>query len=98
MNMGIDTIVLWWWFQENWHVGCNICHVGGIMEIDYEIKNQKLKKMVEKKANQLKIPVDQLILNYINRGVMGEGCNEDTFKKLHSCKFLKNVSEAWGVD
>ena len=54
--------------------------------------------MVEKKANQLKIPVDQLILNYINRGVMGDGCNEDTFKKLHSCKFLKNVSEAWGVD
>ncbi len=41
------------------------------MQITYEIKNQKLKKMVEKNANQLKIPVDQLILNYINRGVMG---------------------------
>jgi hypothetical protein len=54
--------------------------------------------MVEDKANQLKIPVNQLISNYINRGLMGDGCNEDTFKKLHSRKFLKNVDEALDVD
>lgn len=68
------------------------------MEINHEIKNEKLKKMVEKKADQLKIPVDQLISNYINRGLMGDGCNEDTFKKLHSDKFLKDVDKALGVD
>jgi hypothetical protein len=68
------------------------------MELNYDIKNKKLKKMVEDKANQLKIPVNQLISNYINRGLMGDGCNEDTFKKLHSRKFLKNVDEALDVD
>lgn len=68
------------------------------MTIDYKFKNDKLKEMVEHKASQLKIPVDQLISNYINRGLMGDGCNEDTFKKLHSENFLKDVDEALNVD
>lgn len=68
------------------------------MDIDYEIENEKLKRMVENKARQLKIPVNQLISNYINRGLMGDCCNEDTFKKLHSDKFLKDVDEALDVD
>ena len=69
-----------------------------IMEINYEIKNEKLKKMVEDKANQLKIPVSQLISNYINRGLMVDGCNEDTFKELHCKEFLTEVNEALDVD
>ncbi len=68
------------------------------MDIKYDIKNQKLKELVENKADQLKIPVNQLISNYINRGLMGDGCNENTFKKLHSEKFLKEVNEALNVD
>lgn len=68
------------------------------MDVQYEIKNEKLKKMVENKADQLKISVNQLISNYINRGLMGDNCNEDTFKKLHSEKFLIEINEALDVD
>ncbi len=31
------------------------------MDLNYDIKNQKLKKMVEKKASELNIPVEELI-------------------------------------
>lgn len=68
------------------------------MEINYEFKNMKLKKMVEDKAIQLKMPVNQLISNYINRGLMGDGCNVDNFKRLHSDKFLSDIDEALDVD
>jgi hypothetical protein len=68
------------------------------MDVQYEFKNRKLKKMVENKASQLKIPVNQLISNYINRGLMGDNCNEDAFRKLHSEKFLKEVNDALDVD
>ena len=43
------------------------------MILGYEIKNEKLKKMVEDKADELNISVDQLISNYINRGLMSDG-------------------------
>lgn len=68
------------------------------MNIQYEFQNIKLKKLVEDKANQLNIPVNELISNYINRGLMGDNCNDDTFRKLHSEKFLKEVNEALNVD
>ena len=68
------------------------------MCVQYDIKNKKLKELVENKANQLKIPVNQLISNYINRRLMGDECNENTFKKLHSEKFLNEVNEALNLD
>lgn len=68
------------------------------MDVQYEIKNKKLKNLVENKANQLKMPINQLISNYINRGLMGDNCNENTFEKLHSEKFLNEVNEALNVD
>lgn len=68
------------------------------MEINYEIKNEKLKNMVENKADELNISSEQLISNYISRGLMGDCCNEDAFKKLHSEKFLKDVNDALDVD
>ena len=68
------------------------------MCVQYDIKNKKLKELVENKATQLKIPVNQLISNYINRGLMGDECNENTFKKLHSEKFLNEVNEALNLD
>ncbi|MBQ8017066.1 MAG: hypothetical protein IJ258_03065 [Methanobrevibacter sp.] len=68
------------------------------MNIQYEFQNEKLKKLVEEKANQVNIPVNELISNYINRGLMGDNCNDDTFRKLHSEKFLNEVNEALNVD
>lgn len=36
-------------------------------KINYQIKNRKLKKMVEKKAKELNMSVDDLIWGYVNR-------------------------------
>lgn len=68
------------------------------MILGYEIKNEKLKKMVEDKADELNISVDQLISNYINRGLMSDGINEDVFWRLHSKEYLKQINDTLDVD
>ena len=68
------------------------------MRIDYEFSNEKLKKMVEKKAESLGMSVDRLIWNYVNRGLMGDYWTEDSMEKYHSEEYLKKVDEALGVD
>lgn len=68
------------------------------MILGYEIKNQKLKKMVEDKAAQMGISVNQLISNYINRGLMSDGLNEDVFWRLHSEETLKEINDALNAD
>lgn len=68
------------------------------MEYEYEIKNEKLKKMVEEKAEELGISVGQLIYNYINRGLLSDSLNEDVFWILHSNEHLKEINEALGLD
>lgn len=68
------------------------------MNFHYVIKNEKLKKMVEKKANELGMSVDQLIWGYINRGLMDDNFDEETFEEVHSEKFLNEVNEALGLD
>ena len=72
--------------------------MGAKIDFHYEIKNEKLKKMVEKKAEELNMSVDDLIWGYINRGLMADGFNEDNFKKFHSEEFLKEVNDALNVD
>lgn len=67
------------------------------MNFHYEIKNEKLKKLVVKKAQELHISVDKLIWNYINRGLMDDSF-EDVFEEVHSDEFLKEVNEALDVD
>ena len=52
------------------------------MIFGYEVKNKKLKKMLEIKAQELHISLDRLIWNYVNRGLMGDNINEDKFKEL----------------
>ena len=64
----------------------------------YEIRNKKLKKLVEKKAKEHNISVDQLIWNYVNLGLMGDNLDEDLFKKFHSEEYLNMVKEALGID
>ena len=68
------------------------------MIFGYEVKNKKLKKMLEIKAQELHISLDRLIWNYVNRGLMGDNINEDKFKELHSEEFLKEVNEALGLE
>ena len=63
---------------------------------DYEIKNEKLKKMVEEKANKMDLPVKQLIWNYINRGLMEDTVTERMFKKCHDEEYIKEYNEALG--
>ena len=68
------------------------------MHIDYEFSDDKLKKMVEKKAKSLGMSVDKLIWNYINRGLMGDYWTEDSMDKFHSKEYLNEVDDALGVD
>ena len=68
------------------------------MDFHYEIKNEKLRKMVEKKAEELGMTADRLIWGYLNRGLMNDSYNEDVFKRLHSEEYLLQVNEALGLD
>lgn len=68
------------------------------MQLHYEVQNQKLKKMLLKKANELHMSLDTLIWNYINRGLMDDNINEDIFEEVHSESFLNEVNEALDVD
>lgn len=68
------------------------------MEFHFEIKDEKLRKLVEKKAEELGISVGELIWRYVNRGLMSDSINEDVFRKNHSEEFLREVDEALGLD
>lgn len=68
------------------------------MQLHYEVQNQKLKKMLLKKANDLHISLETLIWNYINRGLMDDNINEDIFEEVHSESFLNEVNDALDVD
>lgn len=68
------------------------------MTINYEVKNKKLKKMLEERAEELHISLDKLIWNYINRGLMKDNTSEEKFREYHSEEFLKKVNDALDVD
>lgn len=68
------------------------------MDFHYEIKNKRLKVLVENKANELGISTDRLIWNYIHRGLFGDYLSENNFKRLHSKEFLKEVNDALGLE
>lgn len=69
---------------------------GVIVDFHYELKNEKLRKMVEKKAKELGISTDLLIWQYINRGLLDDDFGEDVIKEVHSDEFLREVDEALG--
>lgn len=71
---------------------------GDGMAIHYEVKDERLKEMLVKKAKELHITLDTLIWNYINRGLMDDNLTEETFEEVHSEKFLREVDEALGLD
>lgn len=73
-------------------------YIGGNMDFHYELGDEMLKKLVEKKAIEMNMSVDQLIWGYINRGLMEDDMGEDIFEKLHSKKFLNEVNEVLGLD
>ena len=68
------------------------------MEIEYDIKDKKLRELVEKKAQELHSSVSGLIWGYINRGVMEDNIGEEEFWENHSKKFLKEINDALGLD
>ena len=68
------------------------------MTIKYEIKNEKLKKMLEKKAEEYHISFDKLILNFIHRSLMWDNMSDEHFRELHSEEFLNKVNEALDID
>lgn len=67
------------------------------MDFHYEIKNEKLKQLVEKRADECSKSVDRLIMDYIHRGLMNDSFNEYIFEKLHSEEYLKKIDEDLGV-
>lgn len=67
-------------------------------EIQYEIEDKKLRKLVEDKAKELHMSVGQLIWGYVNRGLMEDNMSEELFEENHSEAFLNEVNEALGLD
>lgn len=68
------------------------------MDFHYQIKNKKLKKMVESQAGKLGMTIDELIWGYVNRGLMSDNINEDTFRELHSEKYMSIINQSLDVD
>ena len=68
------------------------------MNFHYEIKNKKLRKLVEKKARETNRSVDEVIWGYINRGLMDDAVENEVFEHSHSEEFLNEVNDALGVD
>lgn len=68
------------------------------MDFHYEIKNERLKENVEKKANELNMTIDDLIWGYINRGLMSDALSDEVFNRLHSNEYLSKVNETLGID
>ena len=67
------------------------------MIFGYEFDNERLKMLAEKKAEELHISVDQLIWNYVNRGLMEDHLDEDLFEEVHSEEYLNEVKQALGI-
>lgn len=42
--------------------------------------------------------IDELILGYINRGLMSDGLSDEVFNELHSNEYLSKVNETLGID
>jgi hypothetical protein len=68
------------------------------MDFHYEIKNKKLRELVEKKARETNRSVDEVIWGYINRGLMDDAIENEVFEHSHSKEFLNEVNDALGVD
>lgn len=68
------------------------------MDFHYEIKNKKLRELVEKKARETNRSVDEVIWGYINRGLMDDAIENEIFEHSHSKEFLNEVNDALGVD
>jgi len=68
------------------------------MGLNYEITNLKLKSMVEKQAKEFGMTLDELILAYINRGLMSDNINQEVFWEVHSEKYMSVVNKALDVD
>ena len=67
-------------------------------DFHYEIKNKKLRDLVEKKARETNRSVDAVIWGYINRGLMDDAIENEVFEHSHSKEFLNEVNDALGVD
>lgn len=68
-----------------------------LMYADYEIQNEKLKKLVKAKAKKLNTSVDELVWAYVNKGLMNDGLNEDKLEEKHSSGFLEEINEIMGL-
>ncbi len=68
------------------------------MNFNFEIRDERLKEMVEEQAKSLDISIDQLIWNYINRGLMGDSINEEALEELHCQEYLNEIEYALGLD
>jgi len=68
-----------------------------LMYANYEIQNEKLKRLVEAKAKKLNKSVDELVWAYVNRGLMNDGFDEDRLEERHSSGFLEEINEIMGL-
>lgn len=67
------------------------------MYANYEIQDEKLKGMIEKKAEKLNTTVDSLVWGYVGRGLMGDIIAGDRLVELHTNGFLEEINEIMGL-
>ena len=68
------------------------------MTFHYEIKNKRLKELVERKAEEFNTDVDDMIWCYVNRGLMSDTIDLDRLEEFHTEKRYKEINEALGLD
>ena len=68
------------------------------MLLKYEIKNKRLKELVEKKAEEFNTDVDDMIWCYVNRGLMSDTIDLDRLEEFHSEERYKEINKALGLD
>ena len=69
-----------------------------IVGFTYVINNEKLRTMLDKKAMEFHMSIDELGWGYINRGLADDSFNDEILNKLHSEKYLKQINDALGLN
>ena len=68
------------------------------MTLHYEIKDKKLKELVEKEAEKCNASVDEIIWRYVNRGLMGDYLHKDELELFYSQIDFKKIDRDLGLD
>ena len=68
------------------------------MTLYYEIKDKKLKELVEKEAEDCNSTVDEVIWRYVNRGLIGDYLHIHDLEPFHAQIDMTKINKDLGLD